>query len=134
MKLFGRSLGLVAVASFAVLAGSVASAQEQGLSAPPEAAGSDRVQGPESWGTSALSVHTINSFGFESFDSTTTYTGDGSNGRVVNAGNTCWEAPVILPTGAIIDHTELEACDTNATNDVSSILFICNAGICSTGY
>jgi S-layer family protein len=134
MKFLGRSLVCVVVVSAALAGG--ASAQEQGRAVPSSDVDvSDRAQAPDPWGTAALSVHTINSFAFEIYDnSATTFIGDGSNGRYLLTGTACFEAPVLLPTGAIIDHTELEACDTNASFNLTSILFVCNAGTCTTGY
>jgi hypothetical protein len=138
MKAIVRLLAALTAVSVCALSGSgIARAQVQGdpaaaarAAAEPQGAG----PAPESWGTTSLSVHTINSFEFETLESGTVYSGDGTNGRVVTAGTPCFEAPVLLPSGAIIDHTDLEACDSNGGADVSSILFICNLGSCTTNY
>ena len=133
MKASVRVLAFVTAGAVCVLAGSgLAAAQVQGD--PAAVPSQDVGPGPEGWGTASLSVLTINSFEFETLDTTTVYAGDGTNGRYVTAGLPCFEAPVVLPSGAIIDHTDLEACDSSATGNVSSILFICSLGSCSTNY
>jgi len=138
MKATVRVLAFVTAGAVCVLAGpGLASAQVQGDPAAAAAAAvhvSDAGPAPEGWGTASLSVLTINSYQFETLSASTVYAGDGTNGRYVTSGPTCFEAPVVLPTGAIIHHTDLEACDASATGDVASVLFRCNLGTCANNY
>lgn len=82
------------------------------------------------YGTTALSVVTIFASGFQPHDPATSYQehGDGywSGGRV--------SAPLILPTGAVIHHIDLETCDTNFIFpfDVRAFLQVCASnGTCT---
>ena len=65
-----------------------------------------------------------NAFAFETFSGTAVHNADITAGRYMVSGNNCFEAPLSLPTGAIIDHLQLDACDGGA-GDFSASLYVC---------
>jgi hypothetical protein len=122
-----RSLGTAVLALGLLTARALG--QEQGVPIP----GAPAVKAPN-WGTLAFSVHTVNSFAFVPFDPAMVYAGDGHNGRYTVSGIGAWEAPVLLPTGVVIYQMEIDGCDTSAAEDLDAVLFICEAGACTTAY
>jgi hypothetical protein len=75
------------------------------------------------FGTAELTSHTLQAFGFEAFDSSTSLGGTGTGSRFCSADGCDLLAPVLLPAGAAIQRMELEACDTSATAEVFAQLF-----------
>jgi S-layer homology domain len=121
-----------AVAVFSSLAGGATAAQAVGVApTPSEGVLAADAQAPDSWGTTQLSVLDLNAFAFETFDGAAVAASDSTASRFMVSGNTCFEASVNLPSGAIIDHTELEACDTLGV-DVGSTIFRCSNGVCTS--
>lgn len=92
--------------------------QQQGPSAPT----------PANWGTAGISVHTLGSFAFQPIDGTAVYAGDIDAGRYIVSGGSCWAAPVLLPTGALIDHMEIAGCDNSDTSDLVADFVYCVDG------
>jgi hypothetical protein len=131
-----RSAVVVAGALAFALAGSgLASAQVGDAAAAASLAASSPAPAadqPSDWGTTTLSVLDLNAFAFEPFDGAAVAGSDGTAARFMVSGNTCFEASIHLPTGALVDHTELEACDTVAAN-VASTIFRCSDGACLSG-
>ncbi len=110
-----------------------------GLGQEPGRVGDQR-QLPETrdtYGTVSLTCYTLHAYDFQPFLSSTAVAGDGAGGRSLSGGsNFALEAPVHLPSGAVIDHLELEGCDTNsnAGKDVGGALFACVDGVCNTPF
>lgn len=87
---------------------------------------------PDAYGTSSLTCYTLHAYDFLPFAPGTSVQGDSVGGRYLSGGsNFALEAAVHLPSGAVIDHFELEACDTNVTNDVQAFLARCVDGVCT---
>jgi hypothetical protein len=79
---------------------------------------------PRTYGTSSLTVHTIQAYEFVSINNAQTYTGSGLSGGFACGGSPCaFVAPVSLPAGALVTFIELEGCDTDAVADLSLSLF-----------
>lgn len=78
---------------------------------------------PETYGTLATTDYVLQAYAFEPF------TGAGANFILNNLGSrgctsTCtFEAPVMLPAGAVITRLELEACDTDAAGQLTARLY-----------
>lgn len=68
-----------------------------------------------SFGTSAASIYSINAFAFEPFDSSDTYTWNGTGSRWATSGTGYLAASVTLPSGALVTALELQGCDTSAS-------------------
>lgn len=65
------------------------------------------------WGTTGLSVYTVGAFAFQPFDPTAVYASTNYLDRLILSGNSCWVAPVTLPSGTVVDHLELVGCDNS---------------------
>jgi hypothetical protein len=71
-------------------------------------------------------AHTIQAFGFATFDDETSYTTTINGGRICTeiAGTSCFfEAALFLPAGALIEAIEGEFCDSDAAANVTATLF-----------
>lgn len=91
------------------------------------------VQGPKAYGTSSLTCRTIQAFDFQPFSDGETLQADGAAGRyLVATPNFTVQAPLYLPSGAVIDHFELDGCDADATARIAAELYRCSGGICSS--
>jgi hypothetical protein len=87
-----------------------------GLGAPLAHAQEEGAPRGETYGTASRVDHVLQAYAFEVF------TGDGANtsangfrARACNVTSCAFVAPVMLPSGAVIEAMQLEACDTNAT-------------------
>lgn len=104
-------------------------AQEVGK-VPPQ---TTPLQGPNAYGTSSLTCRTIQAFDFQPFADGETIQADGAGGRyLVATPNFTVQAPLYLPSGAVIDHFELDGCDSDATARIAVELFHCSGGACSS--
>jgi S-layer family protein len=130
-----KSVQILTVGLLFSMAGGSALAQEVGVAA----AASERTIAPgasappTTWGTAQPSVLNLNAYAFDTFAGASVHAGDGNGGRFMVSGNTCFEASLNLPTGAIIDHVDLEACDTTGS-DVAALIFTCTNGACAGDY
>jgi S-layer family protein len=109
------------LAACAGLGASLAHAQEEGLGLP--ITGEVGTPRDDTYGTASTSNYVLQAFDFVPF------TGDGSN-YIANLSmsrgcqSPCnFEAPVMLPAGAVIVALELEACDTDAAAALTAALF-----------
>jgi S-layer homology domain len=114
-------------ASFVAVGTPSASAQVPGEAALGPAAAAEQPEAPEPWGTTTLNILSINAFAFETFDGASVHKSDSTGGRYMVSGNSCFEAGLNLPTGAVVDHLQLDSCDTGV-GEVSAGLATCPIG------
>jgi hypothetical protein len=108
------------IAGLLSLAAGRAFAQQQTASMTPK------------WGTAGFTIQTVGAFAFQPLDPAAVYANDTSMNRwIVSGGSNCWAAPLSLPSGAVLDHIELDGCNTTDTDDLSAELLYCAiAGTC----
>ena len=75
----------------------------------------------QNWGTTANIIYTHEASDFELYVGT--YGGIMSNFARFCSGGCGWVAGIHLPAGAILSSVELDACDTDATNQVSIAVY-----------
>lgn len=112
------------LALFLVTCGAVAQQQSKPMPKAP------------AWGTTGFSVSTLGAWAFQPVDGAAIRAGDiDSGGRYIVSGGSCWAAPVALPTGAVIDHLELDGCDNSDSADLQAFLAWCSTGgLCAASY
>ncbi len=100
---------------------------------------------PKTYGTLDQTCLNIPAAAFSPFNSSTTYDTNGSGHRWRTGGSSALDAPVQLPSGAIVGRLELDFFDNNAGLDVRAFLSRCDytggapcdffppAGIASSG-
>lgn len=84
-----------------------------------------------------FSIYTVGAFAFQPLDPAAVYANTNTLDRMILSGDSCWAAPVNLPTGTVIDHIELRGCDNSDEPgvDVSAYLSSCyNGGGCVQDY
>ena len=112
---------LALLAACGALGATVAHAQDEGLGHPasaPVAAPRDKT-----YGTGSTTNYVIQAYAFDPFN------GDGANFIANNSfsrgcSSLCgFEAPAMLPNGALIEAMELEACDTDGVGQLTATLY-----------
>jgi len=109
------SVGLVLALTAQISLGQTASQSVH----PPKGPVSEKAgpSAPNTFGTSAVSYLQVPSSAFLPFDSSRAYTTSGfgvfSMGRYAPGSATDFNAPIQLPSGALITYLELDYCDTN---------------------
>jgi hypothetical protein len=88
---------------------------------PPAAS----ISGGPSFGVADLTYIRVNGLDFFPYDSGSGYAGAG-NARWATVAGYAMEAPLHIPSGAVIDHLELDTCDVNVSSDASLQLFECD--------
>lgn len=86
---------------------------------------------PNTYGTSSLVSYTMNAWAFQEQDTVPNLIVAPNGGRYAASGSVSAIAPVFLPSGAVIDHMELEACDGSVAFDVSARLNRCSTAGCN---
>ena len=88
-------------------------------------AGSAAAEMPRTFGTSALTSHTIQAMAFVplSFGSAQNLSFTLARGRACTPSGCTVIAPLLLPEGAVVSGIELDACDTNSDGQVRAVLF-----------
>jgi S-layer family protein len=118
MKLFTARAAVVAGVALA-LAGT---AGAQDLFRGPSTA-EPLTPGNENWGTSTNIIQTYEASDFELFAGTYGGIDPGTAARFCGGGPCAWFSGIRVPAGASITAIELDACDTDATGEVSVSIF-----------
>jgi hypothetical protein len=123
---------LLAAGLVGMPSGIVAQQAPAGVMAPAETmppAGTPRAllppgSEPRTFGTSSPIAHTIQAFQFHPIAGGGTFTGSALNGALACTAQPCtFVAPLLLPAGALLTSIELEACDTDAMDDLFLTLY-----------
>jgi hypothetical protein len=99
---------------------------ELGRPVPREAVGDViETRGPLTYGIADQVGHVLQAFAFAPFAApdATVFAANGFGSRYCTTASCFFNAPLMLPNGALIEAIELEACDTNATAEISVALF-----------
>lgn len=88
-------------------------------------------QQPNTYGTSSLVSYTVNAWAFQEQDNVPRLVAGSKAERYSINGSAAAIAPLFLPSGAIIDHVELEACDASAGGDVDGRILRCTTAGCT---
>jgi hypothetical protein len=92
---------------------------------PQPARNPNQVVGKQNFGPTDLTYVHMNGLAFYPYSSASGY-GTGGPLRWATVANYGLEAPVQVPTGAIIDYLSLDACDTNAALDMPLSIYQCD--------
>jgi hypothetical protein len=78
------------------------------------------------WGTAGFTIQTVGAFAFQPIDPAAVYANDTSMNRwIVSGGSDCWAASLSLPAGAVLDHIQLDGCNTTAADNLNAELLYC---------
>jgi hypothetical protein len=86
----------------------------------------NQVAGKQSFGTKDLTYVRYTGLEFYPYNSQLSHYVSSGNLRWSDFSGTGLEVPIHVPTGAIIDYVELDACDSNATTDMSMSMLDCD--------
>lgn len=123
MKVVGIRTALAVGLSFA-LAGAVGAEQPQ-TALFPNGATETLVAGPSEWGTATNIIKVIDASDLEVFFGASTNGLDGNFGHrfCTGAAQCGWIGGISLPSGAVLNSVELDACDTDAAAQVQIAVF-----------
>ena len=88
----------------------------------------------ETYGTTAPIVENVSAWSFTSMNTTGVLTSLPDGGRHLASGLPFFAAPVNLPAGAMMDHIELDGCDSTFAADMLVRLYACAGGSCTVLY
>ncbi len=95
----------------------------------------NQVIGKQSFGTQDLTYLRYTGLEFYPYNSELSQYASSGNLRYSNFSGTGLEVPIHVPSGAIIDYIELDACDSNATSDMPLTLLDCDPlGVSGCGF
>ena len=127
-----QALVVVCALSLPMLAGA------QALVNAPSSPSAPRSVAPKTYGTAVTSYADVGEWEFTPIDSGTLYSDVQVSGtpaalKFATAGHLSFQAPLHLPSGAVLQSIELDACDSNTNHHVYGGAFHCDhvTGLCT---